>query len=91
LIAEELAPSVKAIATELLRNCVSHARASEIELHLSHLENHVYLEVRDNGKGGVTMESSRLGLIGIRERVESFGGSLHCISNELGTRISVTL
>jgi len=47
--------------------------------------------VRDNGKGGVTMESSRLGLIGIRERVESFGGSLHCISNELGTRISVTL
>ena len=91
LIAEELAPSVKAIATELLRNCVSHARASEIELPLSHLENHVYLEVRDNGKGGVTMESSRLGLIGIRERVESFGGSLHCISNELGTRISVTL
>jgi signal transduction histidine kinase len=91
LIAEELAPSVKAIATELLRNCVSHARASEIELHLNHLENHVYLEVRDNGKGGVTMESSRLGLIGIRERVESFGGSLHCISNELGTRISVTL
>ena len=91
LIAEELAPSVKAIATELLRNCVSHARASEIELHLSQLENHVYLEVRDNGKGGVTMESSRLGLVGIQERVEKFGGTFHYISNELGTRISVTL
>ena len=91
LVAEELAPSVKAIATELLRNSVSHARASEIELHLSNLEDHVYLEVRDNGKGGVTMESSRLGLIGIQERVENFGGTLTYISNELGTRISVTL
>lgn len=91
LIAEDLAPSVKAIATELLRNSVNHSRASEIELHLSRLENHVYLEVRDNGKGGVTMESSRLGLIGIQERVEGFGGTLTYISNELGTRICVTL
>ena len=91
LIAEEIAPSVKAIATELLRNSVSHSRASEIELHLSRLENHIYLEVRDNGKGGVTMDSSRLGLLGIQERVENFGGTFTYISNELGTRISVTL
>jgi signal transduction histidine kinase len=90
-IAEDLAPSVKAIGAELLRNSFAHARASEIELHLSHLENHIYLEVRDNGKGGVTMESSRLGLIGIRERVENFGGTLNYLSNELGTRISVTI
>jgi signal transduction histidine kinase len=47
--------------------------------------------VRDNGIGGVTMESSRLGLIGIQERVESFGGTLFYQSTELGTRISVTL
>lgn len=91
LIKDELASSVKVIATELLRNCVTHARASEIELHLSQLENHIYLEVRDNGKGGVSMESSRLGLIGIRERVENFGGTLAYVSNEFGSRISVTL
>ncbi|CAB4533962.1 unannotated protein [freshwater metagenome] len=90
-IVDEIAPSVKVIATELIRNCVSHSRASEIELHLSQLENHIYLEVRDNGKGGVTMESSRLGLIGIRERVENFGGTLTYISTEFGTRFSVTL
>jgi signal transduction histidine kinase len=90
-INDDLAQNVKAIATELLRNSVNHSRASEIELHLSNLENRVYLEVRDNGKGGVTMESSRLGLIGIQERVENFGGTLTYISNELGTRISITL
>jgi signal transduction histidine kinase len=58
---------------------------------LSQIENHIYLEVRDNGIGGVTMESSRLGLIGIQERVESFGGTLFYQSTELGIRISVTL
>ena len=90
-INEVVGDNVKLIATELLRNSVSHARASEIELHLSQIENHIYLEVRDNGIGGVTMESSRLGLIGIQERVESFGGTLFYQSTELGTRISVTL
>ena len=66
-INEVIGDNIKVIATELLRNSVSHARASEIELHLSQIENHIYLEVRDNGIGGVTMESSRLGLIGIQE------------------------
>lgn len=91
LIDDDLSANIKAIATELLRNSVSHARASEIELRLSQIENHIYLEVRDNGMGGLTMESSRLGLIGIQERVESFGGTLNYHSTELGTRISVTL
>ena len=90
-ITDGLSANIKAIAAELLRNTVSHARASAIELHLSQIENHIYLEVRDNGIGGLTMESSRLGLIGIQERVESFGGTLIYQSTELGTRISVTL
>jgi signal transduction histidine kinase len=90
-INDGLSANIKAIATELLRNTVSHARASAIELHLSQIENHIYLEVRDNGIGGLTMESSRLGLTGIQERVESFGGTLIYQSTELGTRISVTL
>lgn len=90
-INKDLSANIKAIATELLRNSMSHARASEIELHLSQIDNHIYLEVRDNGIGGLTMESSRLGLIGIQERVESFGGTLIYQSTEHGTRISVTL
>lgn len=90
-INDDISANVKAIATELLRNSVTHARASEIELHLSQIENHIYLEVRDNGMGGLTMESSRLGLIGIQERVEGLGGTFIYQSTALGTRVSVTL
>ena len=91
LINEVIGDNVKVIATELLRNSVSHARASAIELHLSQIENHIYLEVRDNGIGGLTMESSRLGLIGIKERTETLGGVFSCHSDSSGTRVAITL
>lgn len=86
-----VAAAVQAIAIELLRNCISHSRGSEIELSLTQLENHTYLEVRDNGQGGATLDSSRLGLIGIYEQVESLNGKISVISNEHGTQVAVTL
>jgi signal transduction histidine kinase len=82
---------ITAIATELMRNSVRHSRASEIEIHLSQVENHTYLEVRDNGKGGATLQSSRLGLIGIKERTEQLGGAFSCVSTSSGTRVAITL
>ena len=82
---------ITAIAIELLRNSVHHSRGSEIELHLSQVENHTYLEVRDNGEGGATLESSRLGLIGIRERAEKLGGAFSFSSDGTGTRVAITL
>lgn len=86
-IALELFP----IAAELLRNSVQHSRGSEIELNLRQVENHTYLEVRDNGKGGATLESSRLGLIGIKERTESLGGTFAINSNSSGTHVAIVL
>jgi signal transduction histidine kinase len=82
---------ITAIATELMRNSVRHSRASEIEIYLSQVENHTYLEVRDNGKGGATLQSSRLGLIGIKERTEQLGGAFSCVSTSSGTRVAITL
>lgn len=82
---------IRAIATELMRNSVRHSRASEIEISLSQVENHTYLEVRDNGKGGATLQSSRLGLIGIKERTEQLGGAFSCLSTISGTRVAITL
>jgi signal transduction histidine kinase len=82
---------IKAIATELLRNSVRHSGASEIEIYLSQVENHTYLEVCDNGKGGATLQSSRLGLIGIKERTEELGGAFSCVSTNSGTRVAITL
>jgi signal transduction histidine kinase len=91
----EIAPKVgvelTSIATELLRNSVRHSGGSQIELHLRQVENHTYLEVRDNGKGGATLDSSRLGLIGIKERVENLGGVFTLISGNSGTRVAITI
>ena len=86
-----LGVEITAIATELMRNSVHHSRGSEIEIYLSQVENHTYLEVRDNGKGGATLDSSRLGLIGIKERTEKLGGAFTCLSTSSGTRVAITL
>ncbi len=80
-----------AIATELMRNSVRHSGGSEIEIFLSQVENRTYLEVRDNGIGGATLESSRLGLIGVKERTEKLGGAFTCSSTSSGTRVAITL
>jgi signal transduction histidine kinase len=90
-IAPAVGLEVTAIATELIRNSAQHSRASEIEIELSQVENHTYLEVRDNGKGGATLESSRLGLIGVKERTEQLGGVFTCLSTSSGTRVAITL
>ena len=86
-----LGVEITAIATELMRNSVHHSRGSEIEIYLSQVENHTYLEVRDNGIGGANMESSRLGLIGIKERTEQLGGAFTCLSTSSGTQVAITL
>ena len=86
-----LGVEITAIATELMRNSVHHSRGSEIEIYLSQVENHTYLEVRDNGKGGATLDSSRLGLIGIKERTEKLGGAFTYLSTSSGTRVAITL
>jgi two-component system, NarL family, sensor histidine kinase LiaS len=85
---------LKAIATELLRNAKAHSRASHIEVLLRGVENRTYLEVSDNGVGGAQVNTSglgRLGLVGIKERVEQLHGQLEIISTENGTRIKVVL
>ena len=90
-IPHEVGLEISAIATELMRNSALHSRGSEIELILSQVENHTYLEVRDNGKGGATLESSRLGLIGIKERTELLGGIFTYHSDSSGTSVAITL
>ena len=85
---------LKAIATELLRNARFHSGASHIEVLLKGVENRTYLEVSDNGVGGAQVNTShlgRLGLVGVKERVEQLHGQLEIISSENGTCIKVIL
>ena len=85
---------LKTIASELLRNARVHSGASHIEVLLKGVENRTYLEVSDNGVGGAQVNTSglgRLGLVGVKERVEQLHGQMQIISSENGTCIKVVL
>jgi signal transduction histidine kinase len=88
---------LRAIAIELLRNARVHSGASHIEVLLKGVENRTYLEVSDNGVGGAQVNTShlgslgRLGLVGVKERVEQLHGQFEIFSSENGTCIKVVL
>ena len=69
------------VAQEALTNVAKHARASRVNLTIVKLRGDVFMDVQDDGKAFsveralVPMRNQRLGLLGMRERVEMVGGS----------------
>lgn len=69
------------VTQEALMNVVKHARASEVEVNISKRGDTAALSIHDNGRSFQVErllrnhENKRLGLIGMRERVEMVGGS----------------
>lgn len=90
-IPSDIQEELKSIAIELLRNAKSHSRASQIELLLKGAQNRTYLEVSDNGIGGAVIDTSRLGLVGVKERVELLNGRFEITSTQHGTRVKIVL
>ncbi len=70
------------VAQEALTNVIRHARATEVTVSLSHLAGVARMEVHDNGKSFEVPKmlsaktNPRLGLLGMRERIEMVGGTL---------------
>ena len=69
------------VAQEALTNIARHAHASRVEVSIQKLDGAVGLTIHDDGKGFQTdrtsdnKQSERLGLIGMRERLEMVRGS----------------
>ncbi len=69
------------VTQEALTNVLKHARASEVEVNIAKLDGAVTLSIQDNGRSFqverllYSPENKRLGLLGMRERVEMVGGS----------------
>ena len=81
--------SVLALAIrEAVTNVVRHARANAVRLRLARAGLTCRFEIQDDGVGGSANEG--LGLSGMRERVESHGGSFERTVDR-GTRLVVTL
>jgi two-component system sensor histidine kinase UhpB len=75
------------IVQETLTNVAKHAHASLVAVRLSRESDTIALEIRDNGRGISEDDMSKaksFGLRGIRERVNSLGGSFDIAAAEHG-------
>ncbi len=67
------------ILQETLTNVLRHARAKKVQVRLTQCDGTIVLSVRDDGKG-ITPEQiadpKSIGLIGMRERVQPWGGTV---------------
>ena len=68
--------SVYRIVQEGLTNALKHAHASDADVTVRYRPDELQIEVRDNGRGGVTSDGLGHGLIGVRERVKIYGGKM---------------
>lgn len=79
---ETIALILYRIVQESLNNCSKYAKADKVAIHLMDDEQHVKLEISDNGVGmdPDTLTDATHGIKGMRHRVESVGGHYEMIS-----------
>lgn len=85
------------VAQEALRNVTQHARARHVEIHVRHCNEHVELEVCDDGRGfqvpsrlGEFASQGHFGLVSIAERAAAVGGRFVIRSEpNAGTRLLI--
>lgn len=82
------------VAQEALTNVARHAHATEVRMSIREISGAIRMEISDNGRsfhvGKILLAGNpkRLGLIGMKERVEMVGGSL-TIESKAGTGTTV--
>ena len=83
-LADELETAVYRLVQEALTNVGKHARAMRVDVRVVERDGQVRVEVRDDGRGfDPAQRTGGFGLVGMRERVELAGGSLH-VDSTLG-------
>ena len=95
VVEQELAIALFSVFQELITNVFRHAEASCVDIGLRKQGKKITLTVNDNGKG-ITQEQINaprsLGLIGIRERVQYWGGTVTVIGVPCeGTHVTVSI
>ena len=94
-LSQEANTALFRILQETLTNVARHADARHVRVDLARAGPHLVLEVTDDGVGisSVERESNRsLGILGMRERAQVFGGQVDIERGENGgTRVRVSL
>ena len=75
-LSDETEVAIYRVVQEALTNVARHASARRVEVRLGAENGSVHLEVRDDGRGVTGEPTPHLGLLGIRERITTLGGSL---------------
>jgi signal transduction histidine kinase len=79
------------VISECLANTAKYAQASEARVAVSRANDHVRIEVVDDGVGGASRDGGS-GLRGLMDRVEALGGTLELSSPVgLGTRVTAEI
>jgi signal transduction histidine kinase len=74
------------VSQEALTNVIRHAQATQVNVVITRLPGAIRMEIGDNGKSFpvektlLAKNNKRLGLVGMRERIEMIGGTLSIIS-----------
>jgi signal transduction histidine kinase len=85
------------IVQEAITNIGKHAKATRCDVHLTHLEDRLLIEVEDDGVGFVEdtdrpITARGLGLVSVRERAARLGGTFNILSAPgQGTRVIVSI
>jgi two-component system, NarL family, sensor histidine kinase UhpB len=93
-LTQEVETALYRIAQEALNNIVKHARATNVDIILERRAEEVSLIVEDDGVGFDTDEASGavnggLGLMGMRERTGTVGGTVEVESRREGGGVTV--
>ena len=92
-LGEELTLAVFRCVQEALTNVLKHAGATRVRLAVAQREDRLEAIIEDDGQGGPNaLAGSGHGLVGMRERVATLGGSLETgMRPEGGFRVSIVL
>lgn len=90
-LSEELNIALYRALQESLTNVARHGQAAHVEVQIDRRGEQVELRVRDDGRGmDIQAERSGMGLVGIRERVESLGGTFE-LRSALGDGLTLSV
>lgn len=94
----ELENDLLRVAQEAVMNAVKHAQARHVAIYLKYQDNHIELQIKDDGRGflngsaGVSQEGGGFGLTAMRERIARHGGTLQINSQpQRGTYIAAKI
>jgi len=90
-INSELRRNVLLAIKEACHNIIKHSQATEVNFMALEENNHLIINIKDNGIGLKKTRTEGYGLTTMKSRTESVGGIFDIISEESGTKILISI